>query len=266
MKKEDLLKFAQDDKYISGIYNYCDQWCERCPFTAECMSFAMSKQQSSDQEDLDVQNEAFWQRLSESFRTTLELVREMAEQEGIDLDALDADEEQEQRRLDDEVTTSHKCCRMAQAYTDKVDDWFESARGIVEQEENGTAREMHVEIETADLLETGATCEDAMEVVDWYQHQIYAKLMRAVGGSLREQREPLDEFAKDSDGSAKVALIGMDRSMGAWGKLRTCFIQLEDKVTDILMHLEGLRRCVEEAFPAAREFVRPGFDRVSLNS
>ncbi len=266
MKNEDLLKFPADDKYISSIHNYCDRWCERCPFTAQCMSFAISEEQFPDQDKLDIQNEAFWQRLSDSFRTTLELVKEMAEREGIDLDAVDVEEREERERLDDEVTRSHKCCRMAKAYADMVDQWFDSARGIAGQEDDETADEMYVEIQTSDPLGTGAICEDALEVVRWYQHQIYVKLMRAVGGSLREKREPLDDFAKDSDGSAKVALIGMDRSIGAWGELRTCFGQLEDKVLTILIHLESLRRGVEEAFPAAREFIRPGFDKVGLNS
>ena len=266
MKKEDLFKFAEDDKYISGIYNYCDRWCERCPFTAQCMSFAISEEESPDEDELDVQNEAFWQRLSDSFQTTLALVIEMAEREGIDLDAVDVEEEQKQRRLDDEVTRSHKCCRMAEAYADMVDEWFDAAGEIAGQEADAMDDEVYAEIQASDALGEAAICKDAMEVVRWYQHQINIKLLRAVKGSLREQREPLDDFAKDSDGSAKVALIGMDRSIGAWGELRTCFSQLENEVLAILMHLESLRRCVEHAFPAAREFIRPGFDKVSLNS
>ena len=33
MNKEKLIKEARNPKYISGIYNYCDRWCERCQFT-----------------------------------------------------------------------------------------------------------------------------------------------------------------------------------------------------------------------------------------
>lgn len=29
------------DRFISGIYNYCDYWCERCAFTRRCRNFAM---------------------------------------------------------------------------------------------------------------------------------------------------------------------------------------------------------------------------------
>lgn len=30
------------DGFIVGISNYCDRWCERCPFTADCRLFADS--------------------------------------------------------------------------------------------------------------------------------------------------------------------------------------------------------------------------------
>ena len=36
MKKDDLRKLVRNPKFISGIYNYCDRWCERCRFTAYC--------------------------------------------------------------------------------------------------------------------------------------------------------------------------------------------------------------------------------------
>ena len=62
--------------------------------------------------------------------------------------------------------------------------------------------------------------EEAIEVVRWYQHFIHVKLMRAVAGQLRERSQPPDEFPRDSDGSAKVALIAIDRSIGAWGEIR----------------------------------------------
>ncbi len=70
----------------------------------------------------------------------------------------------------------------------------------------------------------------------------------------------LDEFPKDSDGSAKVALIAMDRSIAAWGELHRHFPDAEDDILDLLAHLDRLRRHAEQEFPAARAFVRPGFD------
>ncbi|MDY6955018.1 MAG: hypothetical protein SWE60_26245 [Thermodesulfobacteriota bacterium] len=53
MNKEYLLKHAQDERFISGIHNYCDRWCERCPLTGRCMSFTIAEEEFSDQESRD---------------------------------------------------------------------------------------------------------------------------------------------------------------------------------------------------------------------
>jgi hypothetical protein len=111
--------------------------------------------------------------------------------------------------------------------------------------------------------------EETLKVIQWYQHQIYVKLARAISGKMEAESESDDEpaqYAKDSDGSAKVALIGIDRSIAAWGSIGRrlpTFRSLD--VPAILTHLERLRRSVEKVFPDARGFLRPGFDRIDLN-
>lgn len=139
MNTDDLLNMADDPRFIPSIYNYCDRWCERCPFTARCLNYAMG-----------------------------------AEMEG----------------REDQV-----------------------------------------------------------------------KLMRALSGKEDDDNtDPLDEHPKDSDGSAKIALIGMDRSLAAWAILLRAFPQRETETLRLLAYLERIRRLTEQAFPNARAFVRPGFD------
>ncbi len=105
-----------------------------------------------------------------------------------------------------------------------------------------------------------------VQVIRWYQHQIYIKLMRAIRGKLEEKPETIDAYAKDSDGSAKVALIGIDRSIAAWGEMRNHLPFHDNDILAILSHLNRLCRKVEKVFPAARAFIRPGFDKINLNS
>jgi hypothetical protein len=62
-----------------------------------------------------------------------------------------------------------------------------------------------------------------------------------------------------------VALIGMDRSIAAWGEVAGHLRMLKKEVMGIILHLEGLRKNVEKEFPDARAFIRPGFDKVDLN-
>ena len=57
-----------------------------------------------------------------------------------------------------------------------------------------------------------------------------------------------------------MALIGADRSLAAWGRLREHVPEATDSIVDLLAALDRIRRLAERAFPKARAFVRPGFD------
>ena len=266
MNKERLKKLAEDPRFIQSIYNYCDRWCERCPFTARCLNFALDEEEFDHLETQDLDNEAFWKKLSETFQMTLELLEEAAEEQGIDLDSIDTEEVEEEDRLNDELARDHECSRMAKLYSEMVDDWLDSARDLFSSEEEELSA-----VETIEALDNSPAEKDddllePVEVVGWYQHLIYVKLMRAIRGELLEEPEILDEYPKDSDGSAKVALIGIDRSIAAWGEIRSLFPHRSDQIMDILLHLEQLLRKVEKTFPDARAFIRPGFDKIDLNS
>ena len=84
-------------------------------------------------------------------------------------------------------------------------------------------------------------------------------------GRRPEPVDEMDQYARDSDGSAKVALIGIDRSIAAWGMIRNRFPDHNGSVRALLIHLGQLRKEVENAFPEARGVIRPGFDMVYLN-
>src|SRR5439155_24301861 len=47
-------------KYIDGIFNYCDRWCERCPFTSRCRSFDMEKRMRKIIERKEQENAQYW--------------------------------------------------------------------------------------------------------------------------------------------------------------------------------------------------------------
>lgn len=260
MDKEYVKKLAEDPNFISGIYNYCDRWCERCPLTSRCMNFALAEEQFADPQARDIKNEAFWQTLGEMFQVALDMVKETAELEGIDFDSLDIETAALQERLNEEAVKSHECSRAAKVYGEMVDNWFDSARGLFEKKEDKLNMKVRLRIGDVNPFDEVASLKDAMEVIRWYQHQIYVKLVRAIRGTLEETSRIPDEFPKDSNGSAKVALIAVDRSIAAWGVMHNHFPEREDEILNMLVHLERLRRKTEETFPNARALVRPGFD------
>lgn len=250
MDKDRLKKLAKEDRFIPGIYNYCDRWCERCPQTSHCLNFACSEEEFADSETRDIENEAFWQKLSETFRDALELLKDAAEEHGIDLEELDTERSHEELERKDAVAKSHEVCRAAKVYSDLVQDWFASPANLL--------------VASPALDEEEASLKDATEVIRWYQHFIYVKLMRAIRGELDERDEGLDDLPKDSEGSAKIALIAIDRSIGAWGTIYGLDSFQNEKILRFIAYLDRLREEVEKTFPGARSFARPGFEKIDL--
>jgi len=98
-------------------------------------------------------------------------------------------------------------------------------------------------------------------MIRWYQHQMYVKIRSALNSALDEAADKESkDYPRYSAGSAKVSLIGTDRSISAWGKIIKYFPDEEDAILGIIAHLERLRRRTEIEFPGARAFIRPGFD------
>jgi hypothetical protein len=160
-----------------------------------------------------------------------------------------------------------------------VQRWFE--------EEFSVERTLHDDSGAVDSTEEDVSATEAIEVIRWYQFFIAAKLMRAIGGSDRavqteESANAEEIFAdeapyedeeydaeaayvvqSDADGSAKVALIAINRSDSAWRVLHRSLPEKSDSIMPMLATLERLRLSTEATFPNAYDFMRPGFDEES---
>jgi hypothetical protein len=270
MEPQDVFQMAENPNFISGIYNYCDRWCERCPFTSRCMTFAMEEQRKRrrgvDSQAYNTDHEEFWEEFSETLQLAFKMLAQIAEERGLDLDSVDVEEEMKEQRRDQQRAGKHDSARTSKVYTEMVQQWFDSCKELFEEKEDEL--NMKVRLAVADTAREAAAIQEAVKVIQWYNFQIHVKLMRALQGRRQEQRdmELCGEFSKDkdSDGSAKVALIGIDRSMAAWATLHKHFPEEEDSILKFLVHLERLRRHSEKEFPNARAFVRPGFDTIEL--
>ncbi len=260
MDKEYIKKLAENPNFIPGIYNYCDRWCERCPFTSRCMNFALSEEQFADPQIHDINNESFWEKLSEIFQFTLEMVKETAQEQGIDLDSLDLQQAAEERETIRNSAKNLECPCAAKVYGQMVNNWFDSAKGLFEEKADDLVLQVRLELPNSEPAEEADNLKDSVDIIRWYQHFIYVKLIRAVQGKLQETSQDFEELPKDSDGSAKVALIAIDRSIAAWGQICEHFPERRDDILDVLVHLDRLRRKTEALLPGARAFVRPGFD------
>ena len=157
----------------------------------------------------------------------------------VELNGNSADDDSRPRRKR-QLVDNHPLTKAGKKYANAASDWF---------------REFDQTVEVSDS-------EDAREVIQWYQYQIAVKTMRALSGRKEEFEEApeLAELPKDSDGSAKVALIGIDRSIAGWRLLQLSLPERAGSIVPLILQLERLRQRLEKAFPEARSFIRPGFD------
>lgn len=75
-----------------------------------------------------------------------------------------------------------------------------------------------------------------------------------------EQWELENGYAKDSDGSAKIAVIAVEKSMAAWIRMYELLPASEDAALKALALLTQIKRKTLEEFPQCMQFKRPGFD------
>jgi hypothetical protein len=267
-----ILEENDDDSYIDGVYNYCNRWCERCPFAERCLNFTISSEMFPDEESQDIQSGTFWEGLHSVFAQTLELLWEMAAEQGVDLEAVNSPEERaaysrRQAFLDAAVEES-PLHQAAEEYVSLVDGWLDTSQELFQAKGEELNRLALAGLDESRLEEKAISLSDAVEVIRWYQLFISVKLMRAITSAIDEQDhdpELLAEFGRDSDGSAKIALIAIDHSIGAWGVLLAVFQDWETETLTILAHLDRLRRAAEREFPNARAFVRAGWDTGELD-
>ena len=263
MKTDDFLALAGNPDFISGIYNYCDRWCERCHMTARCFLYATSPKLD---EDPNASEEEVWektfQHVHDSLQLTMELIQKYADENGIDLNA--PGEGPDPMIKHEQLLGKAKDSPLgvlSNQYLHMSKKWMDESNEILSKKQNELVETELMALPDREPMQEALDIKDALEIIGWYTFQIHVKLMRAMTSFEEDVEEEIEEsWPKDSDGSAKVALIGIDRSIGAWGIVLSNLPDQEERILPILAVLERLQRMTEQQFPNARAFFREGLD------
>lgn len=234
--KDRLHRLAQEGDFIEGVYNYCDRWCEHCSFTSRCLNYESSKDAPDDD------SEDLFEYLSNVFAATMLMINEKMEELGIDpaeIAAMEPPEEPDPR--------NHPLHKKAYDAAFETHRWLEKHKPGKWLPDNPSIT----------LSEKNALFEQAVEAIYWYNFFVSAKIYRAL---IPDDFNDPGEIQTDQNGSAKIALIALDRLIGAWSVVMENTKDHEDEILQFLITLAEIRRQAEIAFPLAKQFVRPGFD------
>ena len=252
-----------EQDFIPGIYNYCDRWCERCTFTSRCRNYENTGKLSPVQ--LDINNKVFWDTISANFNKAFELLQKAALAQGIDINKpMTKEEEQEYEKRETFIKTAaknHQLSKLCKQYQKAVMQFLKANDGLVNKTRE-LVSELHMGLKTEEeVVYTVADIGDCLEIIQWYLFFIDVKLQRALHGKLEgESWEENNGYQKDSDGSAKIAIRGIEKSMNAWIKTYELMPSAEDVALTSLSFLSQIKQLALEEFPKATEFKRPGFD------
>jgi hypothetical protein len=234
-----------DDNFISGIYNYCDRWCERCELTNSCRVFAEERESAEDEESVEIG--AVIEKLTTVFAETKQMLIQKAEELGVDPFELSDEEFAEICEREKQFVDGDELSRLAGRYR-------RSAREILH-----TNADWLEELEAEDKV-----AQDVMAVIRWYLFFIPAKISRGLRGLLDDDgfEDPDQAVSPQSDanGAIKICIIAIERSVLAWTYLADA--DQTGKIPDIINLLERIKTLLEARFPLARDFIRPGFDEV----
>jgi hypothetical protein len=230
---------------IEFISEYCDRWCERCSFTSRCSSYAIDVAMAMCDGDFAAALELAIgapprQDAAEAAKRDAFLERLRDDQPAeAELEEIKREEDARDERVDESPITT-----IAEKAFTLATGWLESHQDV-------------------SALESNRQLADAVEIAEWDSCLVSAKLHRALHGRDRFKRGDMfddDPVQSDWNGSAKVALISIRRSIGAWATIAALTDDLD--TATVAAELRCLEIEVERAYPDAWKFIRPGFDQV----
>ena len=228
--------------FILGVYNYCDRWCERCPFASRCRVYAMEMTIRIDGID------------GELARAAERLPADSTEERAGDDFLAEAEDVLSDEEFGEEM--------LARDVADALAEVHPLAVGA-----DSLAKLAGPLIDAADARVTAGGHEalafrDALEVLAHYRHFVAVKARRALSG--REDPPLLDDdgrpFPSDADGSARIAYLTCAAARSAARRLATLDPEFASLVAPFTQTADRVLDLIDEAFPGHRSFCRPGFD------
>ena len=229
-----LDEMARDPALIHGIYDACDQWCVYCRATARCLAFRATNA-------ADVGGVFDPAGDPERASGGSLLLKVLADAEGRlappEIEAVASGSPQlvhEVFSLDDPLERlGRRYMLIADAYLESQPDFAPAAGGW--RREGPSSR----------------------EVIAWFHVLAPARVFRAILADGEARRGVRGRHA-DALRAAKVALLGLDRSVSAIESLQSSD---DDPRLELMLTLvRQLRQAVESRFAGARAYQRPGLD------
>jgi hypothetical protein len=184
----------------------------------------------------------------------------MAEEMGIDMEQIIAESKNDTSVMEeDKMLDEHPLSMITNRYLQEGKDWVESPK--IKTYLEGLASQVNLGLMGISKAEgQKAKIEEALEVIQWYLFFVHVKSKRVLNDLSGDFWDEFPEEEKSYNGSAKIAMISMERSMQAWKILLDLIEDEQDSILSLLVLLEKSRKMLAVLVPNYAQFIRPGFD------
>lgn len=256
---------------LSGIFNYCDRWCERCDYRDRCRLF-QSETDRNIQHILNGEDpnnpEIAARDIKESLEDALEMLKsQMDVEETIAEDfqyLVDNENEDSQYYIDNfdderfEVAESGKIAKTQHPLTLLADVFF---KGVVDWYGK-------IKLSFAQNYDTVKPIDDPLheelKILMWYSPQISVKIRMCAGSASKlenEKDEDKIEFETEMMNiNSRIAFTGMEKCLTSLQKIYDLETEHRDDIFLLLTSIKKMKDKFEKVFPAVHTFKRPYFD------
>jgi len=255
---------VEEKNYIPGIFNYCDRWCEKCAYTANCLLFTkeskmVTKEILKDGELADISDPMFPVQGEEDEHLETDIPGETEKSSEYDFSFQSEDEE---RNEDEKAFAEAGLGKPMHLLEVLADEYFDKTHTFLDElfdryKLYGSDKSKPDNPRFGEIF-------SEFEVINWYHTFIGAKITRALmaKSDLDDDDDEIKEFAlQDINGSAKVAAIGISKSIEALNRLFPVLEDFQPVISELLVLAGKILNYLEVEFPGYKSFIRPGLDK-----
>lgn len=269
------LNFMHEN--ISGIFNYCDRWCEKCSYTDRCLLFKQEAEREikhilrdENKNDPDI----LAKDLANDFKEAFDHIKKFMDEESdgyreFEKDDLGLDDQEEE---DDDDNFNKEF------FIDEIDD-DERPSTFLRNADNALI--LHSEKMYKDFYKSydqissaiAATVQEAdhlkilqnnLDILGWYTPQIHVKIRMSYWNKHQLSKSTDSETAEIDremlNVSSRIAFVGIENCIKALAYLREKNIAPQITVASLLITINQIRELFVEDFPDALNYRRPYFD------
>lgn len=263
------LNFMHEN--ISGIYNYCDRWCEKCAYTNRCLLFKQEAEIEIKQIIKDENNPHLWVKdAADDFQEASDQVNKFMDEEDEEYeefgkndfdDENDDDDNFERNFLNEEIIdegrpstflkdTDNPLIMLSEKLFKDFFDYYELLKLKYPDE--------------LQIKKPQSTLQQNLNILGWYTPQIHVKIRMCYWNKHKLSKSKDAEFAEIDEEmlnvSSRIAFIGIKKCIAALNFLYQQKAELQSETKAILHNVIQIKNIFIKEFPVAQTYKRPYFD------